>query len=138
MSQDQTVTATFGPPKGTAITKATINGRKKKASFTFGAPGAITGFECKLIRPKPKHHKGGKKRSRAGTRKKPKFALCVSAKLYKHLAPDHYTFKVRALDVLGADAVPATKSFKVSWSNTRSITSKNTRNTRTMSIRAPL
>jgi len=114
MSQDQTVTATFGPPKGTAITKATINSRKKKASFTFAAPGAITGFECELVRPKPKHHKGsGKKRSRVGPRKKPKFALCASAKRYKHLAPGHYTFKVRALDILGADAVPATKTFKV-------------------------
>jgi alpha-tubulin suppressor-like RCC1 family protein len=118
MSQDQTVTATFGPPKGTTITKATIVSRKKKARFAFSVLGAITGFECELIAPKPKlhrkHHKGGAKRSsKAGAGKKPKFATCASAKLYKNLAPGRYTFQVRALDILGADAVPAKKTFRI-------------------------
>ncbi len=67
LSQDQTVTATFGPPKGTAITKATIKNPKKKAVFSFSAPGAITGYQCELIRPKPKR-KGKRHRRRDARR----------------------------------------------------------------------
>jgi alpha-tubulin suppressor-like RCC1 family protein len=120
MSQDQTVTATFGPPVGTAITKSKVNSRKKRATFSFTAPGAITGFECKLVRPKPKpkpkHGKGHKhpaKASKASRRAPAKFSACVSAKTYKHLSPGGYTFKVRALDILGADAKPASRKFRI-------------------------
>lgn len=116
LGQDQTVTATFGPPKGTAITKAKISSRKKSASFVFSAPGAITGYQCKLVRPKPKKThkpKGGKRLARKGGKKKVSFSACGAPKVYKHLGPGHYTFKVRALDILGADAVPAVKHFKI-------------------------
>ena len=107
MSGDQTVTATFGVPKGTRITKAVIKGRKGKAKFAFTAPGAITGYQCKLKRRKP--NKGsGRKRLRAV-----KFAPCRSAKKYKNLKPGKYSFKVRALDILGADAKPAVKKFTI-------------------------
>lgn len=114
MSQDQTVTATFGPPVGTAITKSNVNSRKKRATFSFAAPGAITGFECELIRPKPKrkHGKGHKHPAKA-SRAAAKFAACPSTKAYKHLAPGRYTFKVRALDILGADANPANRKFQI-------------------------
>lgn len=116
LGQDQTVTATFGPPKGTAITKAKINSRKKSASFTFAAPGAIIGYQCKLVRPKPKKThkpKGSKRLERKGGKKKAVFSACGTPKAYKHLSPGGYTFKVRALDVLGADAAPAVKHFKI-------------------------
>jgi alpha-tubulin suppressor-like RCC1 family protein len=116
LGQDQTVTATFGPPKGTAITKAKISSRKKSARFVFAAPGAITGYQCKLVRPKPKKAhkpKGSKRLDRKGGKKKVSFSACGAPKVYKHLGPGHYTFKVRALDILGADAVPAVKHFKI-------------------------
>jgi alpha-tubulin suppressor-like RCC1 family protein len=120
MDSDQSVTATFGIPKGTAITAAKINSKKKNARFSFAAPGAITGFECMLVRPKAKkkQKKGsGGKHSRitlkGGKQKKPKFAACGGPKTYKHLKPGAYTFRVRALDILGHDATPAKRQFKI-------------------------
>jgi hypothetical protein len=110
MNTDQSVTATFGPPKGTAITKAKIESKKKRAKFTFTAPGAITGYECKLIRPRAKPHKRARK---AKKRKPPKFASCAAPKLYKNLRPGKYRFEVRALDILGADANPAVRKFTI-------------------------
>ncbi len=121
LDSDRSVTATFGPPSGTAITKATIKPRKKRASFSFTAPGAITGYQCKLIGPpkkkKPKKHGGKRKgasssKAKKGKRKKhPKFTACASGRTYKHLRPGRYRFEVRALDVLGADPKPALKRF---------------------------
>ena len=113
MSSDQTVTATFGKPTGTRITKARIKARRKKATFSFEAPGALTGFQCLLARPKPKsksRRRAGKSKSR---RKRPKFVGCRNPKAYKHLKPGKYRFKVRALNILGADAKPAIKRFKI-------------------------
>jgi alpha-tubulin suppressor-like RCC1 family protein len=107
MSQDQTVTATFGVPKGTAITAATVNSKKKKATISFSAPGAISGYECKLVKPKPKPKKHKKKAKPA------KFHACTGPAIFKKLKPGKYTFEVRALDILGADAVPAVKKFTV-------------------------
>jgi hypothetical protein len=107
MSSDQTVTATFGVPKGTAITKTVIKSKKRRAKFAFTAPGAITGYECKLKRRKPRSKNGGKKP------KAVKFSRCNSPRKYKHLRPGKYTFKVRALDILGADAHPAVKKFTI-------------------------
>jgi alpha-tubulin suppressor-like RCC1 family protein len=107
MTSDQTVTATFGVPKGTAITKAVVKSKKKLAKFRFEAPGAITGYQCKLKKPKPKKAKGGRKPKPA------KFSSCFTAKKYKSLKPGKYTFKVRALDILGADAKPAVRKFTI-------------------------
>jgi alpha-tubulin suppressor-like RCC1 family protein len=103
LGKDQRVTATFGRPKGTTITKAKISKRKGAATFRFAAPGAITGFQCELIKPKRAHHK----------QQKPHFSNCRSPKRYKHLKAGSYTFEVRALDILGADAVPARKKFAI-------------------------
>ena len=102
MNQDQSVTATFGPPKGTTITKAKLKRRKRLATFSFTAPGAITGFECELQKPRRRHHK----------KPKPHFSACGSPKRYRHLRPGKYTFKVRALDILGSDATPAIRKFR--------------------------
>ena len=120
MSGDQTVTATFGAPKGTRINSATIKSRKKKATFSFGAPGAVTGYECKLVRPKPKRKKNkGKGKSRIplakkGKKRKPAaFAFCPGPKTYKNLKPGSYKFEVRALNALGVDATPAARTFKI-------------------------
>jgi alpha-tubulin suppressor-like RCC1 family protein len=119
MGADQTVTATFGIPKGTAITKSDVNSKKKKATFSFSAPGAITGYECKLVKPKPKKHKKGKAKGHkrltlAKKKQKPaKFTACTGPAKYKNLKPGKYTFSVRALDILGADATPAVKKFTI-------------------------
>jgi hypothetical protein len=110
MDGDQVVTATFGRPKGTRITKAKIVRRKKRATFSFSAPGAITGYECMLVRKAPKRHKGAGKSAK---RRKPRYSACGSPRSYRHLKPGRYVFRVRALDILGADAVPAKKTFKL-------------------------
>lgn len=141
MGTDQTVTATFGPPKGTAITATTVEKQSKKkpiakaqrkgkgkarivrstASLSFTAPGAITGYECKLIKPKAKpvhkprrHKKHGAKSSKRGKAKTPTpvFSPCSSPRVYPNLRPGSYTFEVRALDILGADANPAVVKFR--------------------------
>lgn len=100
---DQTVIATFGRPKGTRITRAKVNRRRGSARFSFNAPGAITGFQCALVRPKRRHH----------PKPKARFSKCAAPKRYRHLAGGRYTFRVRALDILGADAAPATKRFSI-------------------------
>lgn len=110
MDSDQSATATFGVPTGTRITAAKINRKRKTAKFSFSAPGAITGYQCLLVRPKAKRH-GAKKSARKA--KKPKFASCATPKTYKHLKPGRFTFKVRALDILGADAKPAKRAFRL-------------------------
>jgi alpha-tubulin suppressor-like RCC1 family protein len=107
MTADQTVTATFGVPKGTAITRALIKSKKRRATFAFSAPGAITGYQCKLKRRQPKRRKSGKKPPPA------KFSSCPNPRKYKNLKPGRYTFKVRAFDILGADANSAVKKFTI-------------------------
>ena len=117
MDADKTVTATFGPPKGTKITSAKIKQGKKpkkgarrkskptaKATFSFTAPGAVSGYQCMLVKPKPK---------KAKKRAKPRFSNCSSSKRYKKLRKGRYTFKVRARNILGVDARPALRKFKV-------------------------
>lgn len=103
MDSDQAVSATFGVPMGTKITRAKINRKRKSAFFSFTAPGAITGFQCKLTRPRStrKRHK----------RRKPRFSPCPAHKVYKHLRPGRYLLQVRALDILGADEHPARRRF---------------------------
>jgi alpha-tubulin suppressor-like RCC1 family protein len=112
MEADQTVTATFGPPKGTAITRSKIQSPKRKATFSFSAPGVITGFECLLAK---KANRKARTHSRVAlkTRSKPRFAGCSGPKIYRKLKPGRYTFRVRALDILGADANPAVKKFTI-------------------------
>ncbi len=107
MDVDQVVTATFGVPKGTAITRAKIRSPKRKATFSFSAPGAITGYQCMLIKPKPKRKpKHRAKASKKGNKRKQEAEIHFlhGAQAYKHLKSGRYTFKVRALDVIGADA----------------------------------
>jgi hypothetical protein len=108
MDGDATVTATFGRPKGTTIAKAKIVRRKKLATFSFSAPGAITGYECMLVARA--RRKGTAKSAR---RREPRFSGCSSPRRYRHLKPGRYEFRVRALDILGADANPAEMKFKL-------------------------
>lgn len=118
MSQDQSVTATFGPPRGTKITHAKVNNRRRSATFRFTAPGAITGYQCKLVglgHHRRHRHKGARRR-RAALRRthKPAFGGCGQArKTYKHLRRGRYIFRVRAVDILGVDAKPAVRRFAI-------------------------
>ena len=112
LDKDKAVTATFGRPKGTKILKGKVNHPKGAASFSFTAPGAITGFQCQLIRPKPQH----KPRHRAAARAKtphPRFSKCRSPIKYRHLAPGRYTLRVRAMDIFGPDPKPALRHFTI-------------------------
>lgn len=120
LGSDQSVTATFGPPERTKITKATIVRKKKKASFTFTAPGVVSGFQCLLVKSKLKKKakgNGGKAGASAKGKKKkkriPKWAACASGRTYKHLKPGRYTFSVRALNSLGTDTRPAQRKFNL-------------------------
>ncbi len=121
MDGDRSVTATFGPPRGTAITAARFRHRKRRAVFSFTAPGAITGYQCKLIRPRAKRRKKVRKHNRqhrhrlkrAKKAKPPRFGSCASPRAYRNLRPGTYRFQVRALDILGADASPALRKFRV-------------------------
>jgi hypothetical protein len=131
MDADKTVTATFGPPKGTTITRARIKQGKKRrkgarrrpratsskrrrkptarATFSFTTPGVVSGYQCMLVRPKPKRKKAG----RPKRRRKPRFVTCTSPKRYKKLRKGRYTFRVRALNQLGIEAVPAVRRFRI-------------------------
>ena len=119
MDADKTVTATFGPPKGTKITRAKIKQGKKpkkgakrqaetkaKATFSFTTQGVVTGYQCMLVKPKPKRKKGKR-------RAKPRFVKCSSPKRYKKLRKGRYKFKVRARNALGVEAKPAVRKFRV-------------------------
>ena len=118
MDADKTVTATFGPPKGTAITRANIKqGKKAKkrarrkpkpkatATFGFSTPGLVSDYQCMLVRPKAKRKKARKR--------KPRFAPCSSPKRYKKLRKGRYTFRVQARNALGTEAQPAVRKFKI-------------------------
>lgn len=89
---------TESPPHGTKITKSKIKKTKHKAVFKFTASGTVTGFQCELKKPHKKHAS---------------YSSCSSPKTYKHLAPGHYKFKVRAVNSAGPDPSPATKTFSI-------------------------
>jgi hypothetical protein len=95
MDRARTVVANFGVRlPNTAITKSSVDKRKRAAKFSFRGLGAgrIT-FECKLDHGH--------------------FRSCRSPKSYKHLKPGTHTFQVRAKNEAGADPSPARKSFKI-------------------------
>jgi len=89
----------FVSPPDTAISAATINRLKQKATFTFSSLGPATGFECQLTaRP-------------AGVA--PAYTPCTSPKTYRHLGKGRWRFRVRAVGVGGTDATPAHKRFRI-------------------------
>lgn len=87
------------PPAGapnTRITKATINHRKRTASFRFSGSGGVGNltFKCRLD--------------------KRRWSRCGTSVTYKHLRRGRHTFSVAAIDGRGkTDSSPATKRFKV-------------------------
>jgi hypothetical protein len=87
----------------TKITKAAIEPRKRRATFSFKALGAASGFQCALVRRKKSHH------HRAQVR----FSNCTTPRTYKHLKPARYKFEVRSLGLGGPDPTPARTSFRI-------------------------
>jgi hypothetical protein len=106
MNAAEDVTANFAlqstTPTGTKITKAKINAKKHKASFSFTAHGA-TRYVCELVPPTKKHHK------------KPKvsFGSCKSPKSYSKLGAGKYTFRVKGVNSAGTATQAADKTFKI-------------------------
>jgi hypothetical protein len=80
----------------TRITKATIRGRAAVFHFTAATPESR--FQCALVR--------------VGHRA-PQFRDCTSPRIYSHLAPGRYVFKVRVSGPGGADPTPARRSFRI-------------------------
>jgi len=95
LGADKTVTATFGRPKGTRILKAKVDPAHGSALFRFSALGAITGYQCQLLKP----HR--------------RFSKCRSPVRYRHLKSGRYTFRVRAMDIFGPDPKPAIRRFRI-------------------------
>lgn len=107
MSVPRELTATFGAPTGTAIVRSRVVKRAGTAQFAFSASGAVTGFECVLVRPSKAKVRGKRKPP------KPRFAACKSPVRYRHLRAGRYTFQVRARNIAGGDARPAIKRFAI-------------------------
>jgi hypothetical protein len=97
MGADVTITATFAeiPPLNTKITKATINSKKRMATFKFKGSGGFgkRTFQCKLD--------------------KKKYSSCKSGKTFKRLKLGKHVFRVRAKTSGAVDKSPATKKFKI-------------------------
>ena len=92
------------PPHGTKLTQSLISKSKRRATFSFTAAGAITGFQCALVQAKNgKHHK----------KAKVVFTRCSSPQMYKHLDKRPYGFEVRAVNFAGPDPHPAIKKFTI-------------------------
>jgi Secretory lipase len=92
------------PPYGTKLTRSLVSKREHRATFRFTAAGAVTGFECALIRPK---------KAERQTNTKVVFTPCNSPRTYTHLNGGRYTFEVRAVNSAGSDPRPAIKRFAI-------------------------
>jgi hypothetical protein len=94
---------TLTRPPDTKIVASDIESGKGKAKFRFKAEHeAAAGFQCKL-----KTHAGDI------SRPKPRFTRCDSPKIYRHLRPGGYRFKVRAVNTYGADPTPSRRHFRI-------------------------
>ena len=76
--------ATAGVPN-TRLSRTSINAGHGTAQFAFTGVGAVTGFECVLVKRVKKRHGGP-----------PSFGACSSPQGYRNLGSGRYVFKVRA------------------------------------------
>jgi len=101
-----TIAPSCRPPArpDTRITAARIRKDVGRAKFRFKATGPATGFQCKLVRGRPK----------PGKRRRPKpFRACSSPKAYRKLKSGRYRFLVRAENAGAVDSTPATRRFRI-------------------------
>lgn len=100
--QSATVTgcASSAPPPERAPSTRITRSRVKagRATFAFRGGGLVTGFQCKL-------------NSKSG--RKPRYRRCHSPRVYRHLRPGSYTFRVRAVGPDGTDPSPAKRKFAI-------------------------
>ena len=75
---------------------------RHRATFTFKAAGAATGFECALVR------RGAHRRARA-----PRYAACGSKRTFRGLRPGTYALYVRAVGPGGVDRTPVVYTFRI-------------------------
>jgi hypothetical protein len=100
---DRRVKATFLPVPETKLTGAKIEKASGRARFRYRGTASTRSFQCKLIRPRGKHHAASRLR----------FSKCGARKAYTHLLPGRYTFEVRAVNAAGPDPTPAKRRFRI-------------------------
>jgi hypothetical protein len=100
------VTLTYYTPTPVAsIARAVINSHKQSAKFTLKAKGALTEYQCALVKVNSgNHHKTPA----------PSYMKCSSPVTYKHLTTASYVFYVRAVGSGGTQAPAVTHRFKIS------------------------
>jgi DNA-binding beta-propeller fold protein YncE len=104
MSAKKTVTATFKLlAPDTKITRAVVQAKDHKASFSFKTIGKASGFQCALVKTVAPPKKAPA----------PSYRACTSPKTYSNLKPGNYTFLVRALNATGPDPTPASTKFTI-------------------------
>lgn len=89
---------------GTKLLHTTIRPGRGLASFRFKAIGEANGFSCSLVRK-------AKASNRRGVPLR--FGGCRSPRVYRHLRPGHYVFRVRAHGPGGIDRTPARLRFRI-------------------------
>ena len=122
LGADTSVGATFGPAAGTADHPGEDRPHEEEGRIRLQRPRGdhrlrvqVDPAEAKKVHRKKVHAQSARlaKKGKKAKRKPPQFASCASVQTYKHLKPGGYRFEVRALDILGADAHPATMKFKL-------------------------
>lgn len=89
---------------GTKLLHATVRPGRGLAIFRFKGVGQASGFGCSLVRrTKAKDQRRGPLR----------FGGCQSPRVYRHLQPGRYVFRVRAHGPGGNDRTPARLRFRV-------------------------
>jgi len=87
-----------------SILKLALNSHKHRATFTLAATGALTGYQCALVKvPSGKH-----RRTPA-----PSYGSCSTPQIYKHLKAGKYVFYVRAVGPGGTQAPAVPDRFKI-------------------------
>lgn len=102
--------ATVPPPPGrpnTKLSQTRINAGHGIAQFAFAGVGAVSGFECVLVRQVKRRHR------------RPHFKLCGSPRAYRGLKSGHYLFKARAYGPGGLDGSPARLRFTITRGSRR-------------------
>ncbi|HVU73259.1 MAG TPA: hypothetical protein VHE83_09910 [Mycobacteriales bacterium] len=93
-------------PPDTTLLPPVVHKATHKVTLTFKARNVVgkAAFQCALVKLPTK--KGVKAPA-------PKYSSCTSPKTTKALAKGHYKFYVRAVDAIGKDPTPASRTFAI-------------------------
>jgi hypothetical protein len=91
------------PAPNTILNRARIDSHRHSATFMFKATGAVTSYQCALVKLP------------TGTPYRPalRYHACATPKHYPHLTKGSYMFFVRAVGPGGTDKAPATRDFTI-------------------------